>query len=64
MTLQELLLRLSKNKDYYADCFCIDGYMTITIKEYWYHREEIKVTINLTEELKEEDIEKLTPYFG
>ena len=64
MTLQKLLLKLSKNKDYSVKCFCSDGICHITIEEYWYHREEIRVTINLTEELQEEDIEKLTPYFG
>jgi hypothetical protein len=63
MTLQQILLSLSKNKDYYAECFCINGYMTITIKEYWSHREEVRLTVNLAAaEMTEEEIKKLTPY--
>ncbi len=42
MTLQELLLALSKNEDYTTHCTCYDGVCRITIEEYWYHREELK----------------------
>jgi hypothetical protein len=35
MTLQELLLKLSHNKNIAVECFCSDGKIKITIKE-WY----------------------------
>lgn len=47
MTLQKLLLKLSKSKDYSVKCFCSDGICHITIEEYWYHREELKQDISL-----------------
>ena len=47
MTLQELLLALSNNKDYTTRCTCSDGICHITIEEYWYHREELKQDISL-----------------
>jgi hypothetical protein len=36
MTLQKLLLKLSKNKTILVECFCSDGKIKITIKE-WYN---------------------------
>lgn len=47
MTLQELLLALSKNTDYVTHCTCYDGECKIIIKEYWYHRDELKQNISL-----------------
>lgn len=47
MTLQELLLVLSKNDHYTTHCTCYDGVCRITIKEYWYHRDELKQDISL-----------------
>lgn len=51
MTLQELLLRLSKNKNISVECFCVDEKCTITIKEWFTFDELIKVEVDLNQEV-------------
>lgn len=51
MKLQELLLRLSKNKNISVDCFCTDEKCIITLKEWYTFDELIKVEIDLNEEV-------------
>ncbi len=63
MTLQKLLLKLSKNKDYSVKCFCSDGICHITIEEYWYHREELKQDISLAQgQIEKYILERFKPF--
>mgnify|MGYP000871490473 FL=1 len=62
MTLQKLLEKLGSNTDYYTECSVFGSNITLIVKEYWYHREEKKVTFNIKEKIKEEVIEELKPY--
>lgn len=63
MTLQKLLEKLGANGDYYTECKVFGEEATLIVKEYWYHKEEKKVTFNIKEKIKEEVIETLKPYF-
>lgn len=64
MTLQKLLLKLSKNKDYSVECFCVDGLCRIVIKEYWYHREELKQDISLAPgQIEKHILARFEPFF-
>jgi len=60
MTLQELLLKLSYNKDYRVETGCYDGVCKITITEYWYHIEELKRDVSLSP--GEIDLETLSAF--
>lgn len=65
MIFQELLYKLSHNKDYTVHCNCADGDAFVIIKDYWTHVETIKVYFNLEDkEIDEETIKLLSPYFG
>lgn len=51
MTLQKLLLKLSKNKSISVECFCADGKCTITLKD-WYNFNTIaEIEIDLNEKI-------------
>lgn len=63
MVLQELLLELSKNKSYYVETGSFDGHITIIVKEYWHHREELRTNFSLSEPIPQETIEKLKKFF-
>ena len=51
MTLQKLLLKLSKNKSISVECFCADEKCTITLKEWYNFNELLKVEINLNKKI-------------
>jgi hypothetical protein len=64
MTLQKLLLKLSKNKAVSVDCFCADDIMTITLKTWYDFDTIIRVDIDLSKKIEQEVIDKLKPYFA
>ena len=51
MTLQKLLLKLSKNKSISVECFCADEKCTITLKEWYNFNVLLEVEINLNEKI-------------
>jgi len=51
MTLQKLLLKLSRLKDYSTECSVYNDKMTITIKEWYNFDVVLEVEINLNEKL-------------
>lgn len=59
MTLQRLLLKLSKNKNISVECFCADEKCIITLKE-WYNFNVIdQIVIDLNEKI---DAAKFSKY--
>jgi len=59
MTLQTLLLKLSKNKDISVECFVADDKCTVTIKEWYTFNTLAKIVINLNEKI---DSSQFLPY--
>lgn len=51
MTLQKLLLKLSRNKNISVECFCADEKCTITLKEWYTFNVLSKIEINLNEKI-------------
>lgn len=63
MTLQEILLKLSNNKEVAAECTCNDGHCMIVIKEWYTFKELAKVFIDLNHPIEKSIVLTLTPYF-
>ena len=51
MTLQQLLLKLSKNKNISVECFCSDDKFIITLKEWYTFNTLERIEINLNEKI-------------
>ncbi len=51
MNLQELLLKLSRNKNISVECFCCDEYLTITLKEWYDFNTILQVQIDLNKDI-------------
>lgn len=51
MNLQELLLKLSRNKNISVECFCSDEYLTITLKEWYDFNTILQVQIDLNKDI-------------
>ena len=62
MTLQKLLLMLSKNKEISVECFCVDECLTVILKEWYTFKELKKVVIDLKGEIDGDTLQKFIPY--
>lgn len=51
MSLQELLLKLSRNKNISVECFCSDEYLTITLKEWYDFNTILQVQLDLNSDI-------------
>lgn len=51
MNLQELLLKLSRNKNISVECFCSDEYLTITLKEWYDFNTILQVQLDLNSDI-------------
>lgn len=59
MTLQKLLLKLSKNKMISVECFCCDEKLKITIKEWYTFNLLLELELDLNEKI---DISKFKAF--
>lgn len=59
MNLQKLLLKLSNNKDISVECFCRDGKIDITLKEWYNFNILLRVEMSLSDKI---DVTKFSSF--